>query len=216
MKGWTDAFAVDMNQFYRNSLSTQEHTRVEHLEPFDEYEEFSLKCSHYFLCVATKGRCCEMSKNMTIDSKDTVTEATNENHENDTVTDTTNENDELSQIQSSEAPISFTSLTKLTELDKTNPYQRSNGHDSNSASVNTVDSIQVFGHAVCRLGSHTAVVTGGFGEVKKKHSRWQNIVMYDLSSGTMEIVSPHVKASDTETANSKGKKISRGADNTVN
>ena len=36
------------------NLSGEERRRVETLEMFDEYEEFFLKCSHYFVLVATK------------------------------------------------------------------------------------------------------------------------------------------------------------------
>ncbi|XP_075925423.1 tRNA wybutosine-synthesizing protein 4 isoform X2 [Petromyzon marinus] len=35
---------------------SQERARVEHLELFDEHEEWHLKCSHYFILVASKGR----------------------------------------------------------------------------------------------------------------------------------------------------------------
>lgn len=42
-----------MNYYY-NSLPLLEKVRVENLEPFDEYEEFELKCCHYIiLCAST-------------------------------------------------------------------------------------------------------------------------------------------------------------------
>ena len=40
------------NVFY--NLPIEERERIEKLEMFDEYEEFILKCCHYFVLVATK------------------------------------------------------------------------------------------------------------------------------------------------------------------
>uniref|UniRef100_A0A7M4G1W8 tRNA wybutosine-synthesizing protein 4 n=1 Tax=Crocodylus porosus TaxID=8502 RepID=A0A7M4G1W8_CROPO len=54
-QGWTECFIVDMNQFYTLCIPTEERQRVQALEPFDEYEEWHLKCSHYFILVASKG-----------------------------------------------------------------------------------------------------------------------------------------------------------------
>ena len=42
-----------MNTYYL-SLALEERTRVDNLEPFDEFEEFGQKCSHYILlCVCS-------------------------------------------------------------------------------------------------------------------------------------------------------------------
>jgi hypothetical protein len=38
-----------MHNFYRNYLSTDEHNRIDLLEPFDEIEEWQSKCAHYIL-----------------------------------------------------------------------------------------------------------------------------------------------------------------------
>ena len=38
-----------MHDFYRNYLSSEEHYRIETLEPFDEIEEWQSKCAHYIL-----------------------------------------------------------------------------------------------------------------------------------------------------------------------
>ncbi|XP_016283801.2 tRNA wybutosine-synthesizing protein 4 [Monodelphis domestica] len=51
--GWQACSAVDMNEFYRGFLSAEERRRVEMLEPFDEFEEWHLKCSHYFILAAS-------------------------------------------------------------------------------------------------------------------------------------------------------------------
>lgn len=53
--GWTACSAVDLNEFYRRFLPPAERQRVEALEPFDEFEEWHLKCAHYFILAASKG-----------------------------------------------------------------------------------------------------------------------------------------------------------------
>ncbi|XP_049754317.1 tRNA wybutosine-synthesizing protein 4 [Elephas maximus indicus] len=53
--GWTACSAMDMNEFYRRFLPAQERRRIETLEPFDEFEEWHLKCAHYFILAASKG-----------------------------------------------------------------------------------------------------------------------------------------------------------------
>ncbi|MGH0158753.1 UNVERIFIED_CONTAM: hypothetical protein FKN15_055516 [Acipenser sinensis] len=54
-RGWEECVCVDMNHFYFEFLSEEERSRVARLEPFDEYEEWHLKCSHYFILAASKG-----------------------------------------------------------------------------------------------------------------------------------------------------------------
>ncbi|XP_026888835.2 tRNA wybutosine-synthesizing protein 4 isoform X2 [Electrophorus electricus] len=53
-KGWDKSVCMDMNQFYF-SLAEVERERMEKLEPFDEFEEWHQKCSHYFILTASKG-----------------------------------------------------------------------------------------------------------------------------------------------------------------
>lgn len=53
--GWTACSAMDMNEFYRCFLPTEERQRIENLEPFDEFEEWHLKCAHYFILAASRG-----------------------------------------------------------------------------------------------------------------------------------------------------------------
>ena len=48
-----------MNELY-DFLSAVERRRIDLLEPFDEFEEFCLKCSHYTLMCAMKGNCQNM------------------------------------------------------------------------------------------------------------------------------------------------------------
>ncbi|NXC20928.1 TYW4 protein, partial [Corythaeola cristata] len=54
-KGWTECSVMDMNEFFTCSTPEDEQQRVQALEPFDEFEEWHLKCSHYFVLAASKG-----------------------------------------------------------------------------------------------------------------------------------------------------------------
>lgn len=60
IQGWERVEAMDMNQFYSNLVSPEERNRVEFLEPFDEYEEWHLKCSHYMVLCAYNGTCNQL------------------------------------------------------------------------------------------------------------------------------------------------------------
>ncbi|XP_067401002.1 tRNA wybutosine-synthesizing protein 4 isoform X2 [Emydura macquarii macquarii] len=53
--GWAKCSVIDMNEFYAGFIPEDERQRVQALEPFDEYEEWHLKCSHYFILAASKG-----------------------------------------------------------------------------------------------------------------------------------------------------------------
>ncbi|XP_041663332.1 tRNA wybutosine-synthesizing protein 4 isoform X2 [Cheilinus undulatus] len=53
--GWEQCVCLDMNEFYLGLVSEDERLRVENLEPFDEYEEWHQKCSHYFILTASRG-----------------------------------------------------------------------------------------------------------------------------------------------------------------
>ncbi|XP_076012442.1 tRNA wybutosine-synthesizing protein 4 [Genypterus blacodes] len=54
-KGWEECVCLDMNDFYLGFVPEEERSRVESLEPFDEYEEWHQKCSHYFILTASRG-----------------------------------------------------------------------------------------------------------------------------------------------------------------
>ncbi|KAF2984959.1 hypothetical protein EK904_000383 [Melospiza melodia maxima] len=54
-QGWTECSVMDMNEFFTCCIPEDEQQRVQTLEPFDEYEEWHLKCSHYFVLAASKG-----------------------------------------------------------------------------------------------------------------------------------------------------------------
>ena len=52
--------ASDMNYFYNVVVSEDERSRVELLDPFDEFEEWQLKCAHYVLLTAFSGSCRQL------------------------------------------------------------------------------------------------------------------------------------------------------------
>ncbi|KAG8545201.1 hypothetical protein GDO81_021241 [Engystomops pustulosus] len=54
-KGWKSCRVLDMNEFSASCVPESEKMRLDSLEQFDEFEEIHLKCSHYFILVASKG-----------------------------------------------------------------------------------------------------------------------------------------------------------------
>uniref|UniRef100_A0A3B5LLP1 tRNA wybutosine-synthesizing protein 4 n=1 Tax=Xiphophorus couchianus TaxID=32473 RepID=A0A3B5LLP1_9TELE len=60
-KGWERCVCVDMNAFYLGLVPQEERDRIETLEPFDEYEEWHQKCSHYFILTASRGALMEQA-----------------------------------------------------------------------------------------------------------------------------------------------------------
>lgn len=54
-KGWDECVCLDMNDFFFGLVPEEERCRMESLEPFDEYEEWHQKCSHYFILTASRG-----------------------------------------------------------------------------------------------------------------------------------------------------------------
>ncbi|XP_018427316.1 PREDICTED: tRNA wybutosine-synthesizing protein 4 [Nanorana parkeri] len=58
-EGWEQCRVLDMNEFSALCISDLEKRCIESLEPFDEFEELHLKCSHYFILVASQGLLAE-------------------------------------------------------------------------------------------------------------------------------------------------------------
>lgn len=63
--GFEDASARDMNSVYHGILDASEQQRIENLEIFDEFPEWHLKCAHYTLVVAGKGKCFPLQQQLT-------------------------------------------------------------------------------------------------------------------------------------------------------
>ena len=53
-----------MINFFLRLLLEVEARRLETLEMFDEYEEWILKCIHYFVLIATQGTCSSLNQNI--------------------------------------------------------------------------------------------------------------------------------------------------------
>uniref|UniRef100_A0AAV2K2B5 tRNA wybutosine-synthesizing protein 4 n=1 Tax=Knipowitschia caucasica TaxID=637954 RepID=A0AAV2K2B5_KNICA len=53
--GWEQCVCLDMNSFYIGLVPEAEKLKIENLEPFDEHEEWHLKCAHYFILTASRG-----------------------------------------------------------------------------------------------------------------------------------------------------------------
>lgn len=55
-QGWNTVLSCDMNSLY-SSLPSVSRAKVLSLEPFDEYEEWQEKCTHYHIQCALQGTC---------------------------------------------------------------------------------------------------------------------------------------------------------------
>lgn len=55
---------MDMNEFYNTLVTSTEHDRIERLEPFDEHEEWNIKCAHYMVLLAYHGSCDLLLKSL--------------------------------------------------------------------------------------------------------------------------------------------------------
>ena len=49
LQGFDLSLSVNMHNFYLTYLSTDERSRIDTIEPFDEIEEWQSKCAHYIL-----------------------------------------------------------------------------------------------------------------------------------------------------------------------
>ena len=83
-----------MNYFYNNCVNTEEKQRISSLEPFDEHEEWHLKCMHYVLITAFKAGTRyiqnsmwasllqhQVDKSTSLDSEDSVSADIDENEQ---------------------------------------------------------------------------------------------------------------------------------------
>lgn len=52
-----------MKEFY-SSIDKYEVNRIENLEPFDEYEEFDMKCHHYRLLIASNDKLLSVTEDI--------------------------------------------------------------------------------------------------------------------------------------------------------
>ncbi|XP_067649525.1 tRNA wybutosine-synthesizing protein 4-like [Haliotis asinina] len=74
--GWNWCEAYDMNKFYKDLVGEKEKVYINSLEPFDEYEEMHLKCSHYFvLCAYSTPRVGLLQENCIMQADDTYSKS---------------------------------------------------------------------------------------------------------------------------------------------
>ncbi|XP_075212340.1 tRNA wybutosine-synthesizing protein 4-like isoform X2 [Lycorma delicatula] len=59
IQGWERCCSLSVWDAFVSVTSQEERSRALTLEPFDEWEEWHLKCNHYALVVATKGSLCD-------------------------------------------------------------------------------------------------------------------------------------------------------------
>ncbi|XP_070554287.1 tRNA wybutosine-synthesizing protein 4-like isoform X2 [Ptychodera flava] len=59
--GFEVSMAMDMNELFFDILSLEERQRIEKIEPFDEFEEWQLKCSHYVVICSYAGNMTALS-----------------------------------------------------------------------------------------------------------------------------------------------------------
>lgn len=63
-EGWPLVRCPTLNFFYYDTLPEEEKRRVENVEPFDEFEEWHLMCSHYIVLAAFKGICQDVCEEL--------------------------------------------------------------------------------------------------------------------------------------------------------
>ncbi len=171
-----------MNKFYRDFLSDAERLRVERLEPFDEYEEFNLKCSHYFLLLATRGSCCAIAQKMNavamgnaVISQDGVLTNTAKNElcaerrqyaagDPDCPEQAAHQPVSRDKCQHSNRSDPSAPVVSLTTL---NSPHRDSQLENEAGACDVKNSIRVFGHAICALDCGSVAVIGGFGRLRR-------------------------------------------------
>lgn len=168
-------------------LAEEEKRRVEHLEPFDEYEEWNLTCGHYMLLAAYKGDCCQLQKYVIAQQSHTPSDC-------DAVTG--EQQDHVSQnLQQS-------------GVDHENHSQKC---DTVLLEISwrifdeAVERFKMFSHTVNCLGNGIILCVGGFGERDKKHGRIKDVVLY--STDTKECIP--VKLSERKQTGSQRSLVER-------
>ncbi|XP_020616416.1 tRNA wybutosine-synthesizing protein 4-like [Orbicella faveolata] len=63
-EGWPLVHCPTLNFFYYDTLPEKEKARLQDLEPFDEFEEWHLMCSHYIVLSAFKGSCQDIKEEL--------------------------------------------------------------------------------------------------------------------------------------------------------
>ena len=57
-QGFSNCYSIKAIDYYLNNVPSEERKRINKLELFDEYEQWTLKCCHYSFVFATNGQVC--------------------------------------------------------------------------------------------------------------------------------------------------------------
>ncbi|XP_052802199.1 tRNA wybutosine-synthesizing protein 4-like isoform X2 [Mya arenaria] len=161
-QGWENVGAMDLNQFYLTVLTGEERERMEQLEPFDEYEELHLKCSHYFVLCGNNGDCPKLIQGWKDSNLD----------------------------KAGAEPVYHKDCITLTTPNlSSSPLQRF-GHVT--CRLLPQDTAGLLPRDTTELLPQSVVNLGGFGEQGGKHMRVTELVITDLTTLESQIVNPNV------------------------
>ena len=207
-QGWDYCDAINMNEFYQ-SLNCDEALRIASLEPFDEYEEWHLKCAHYVLVCAFRGQ--QMTSLMTwlkgihndkaadcvaVSGLATKGESSKIYNEKTDACRSTNvctkDTFVLSNVSCEDNKCD---IVKEPSNDDTCKYVvPSTGCDLVSPAfggfqtlAGTYPLCSRFAHTLSRLGNRCMII-GGFGDNNGKHSRMNDVISYDFDENKFEVI----------------------------
>ena len=189
-----------MNEFYDQYVSLDEKNRLRHLEPFDEFEEWHLKCSHYLLVSGSKGLCLSahnfLWRNLnryhgnSALSDDPLQSSCVERHLNycPSASTVNNDSDCISAVTCDE---NFKFFNWQLMSDINSKLLRRFGHasclfhewkQSNALVTNQTACVNTDIGINSGPSNDFVVVTGGFGILEGKHQRLGNISLMNTSS----------------------------------
>lgn len=195
-QGWQKVLAVDMNYFYHNLLSGEEHHRVEQLEPFDEYEEWDLKCGHYIALTAANGSSIPLASSLwSIDntqgrtSESTQIGCLYQGKESD-ILKHFQPKVEVEYDNKTDDPLGVTSQDGICHIkpfvlsgDQSEPSMSRFGHTSNLINVQQTTRIDITATSPPR--PPLMVTIGGFGDLDGRHVRLGKPSLIDMRSRTL-------------------------------
>lgn len=155
--GWSNVNIYDMNELYYNALDENERNRINKIEPFDEFEEWHLKCSHYFIVIAQNSSTLNFMNYLKSIKNyfPNYLEKQEQNHLH------------LSEIKDDKLNSLFT-YVEYPEIDLREK----------------ISNIQRWAHASAKSHSKIAIF-GGFGG--NKHSRLNDVIIFDLHSFSIDV-----------------------------
>ena len=191
---------TDLNYLYHHYLTREERRRVAQLEPFDEWEEWTLASGHYMVMTAVRGDGENIVKEMTdklrmgetLDTKGAIF-GKGENIKRNIVANCDMQDYSTSHGHAYHARKTVALPTEPNSIilqENHAKIETSKGLDSLRLVRNTQisDSESVcfrrFGHTACQVGRKVSII-GGFGEHKNGHSRVKDLIVYDMDSNVV-------------------------------